>query len=207
MVHAQVDERVGQQGRRHRRGFSQADGLVQERLGLEVLAGAAQGDGEVQQGIDDQARAVAPREAAHVDAHPVQLDRLRELPLRPQVGRVGMHHVVERAPVAELGGLHRLVEVRLGRGHVAFGRRGQGLLQQFERVRRSHDRPTMARRPSPASPGGGLPPLSGRRRPAWRPRRCGRSRNRCAAARRARRSRPGGQGRSRPPSPGPSRRR
>ena len=47
MVHAQVDERVGQQGRRHRRGFGQADGLVQERLGLEVLAGTAQGDGEV----------------------------------------------------------------------------------------------------------------------------------------------------------------
>jgi len=153
VMHAQVGERVGQQGARHRGRFGETDRLVQQRLRLEVLAGAAQGDREVQQRVDDQAGAVASGEAAHVQPHPLQLDRLRELPLRAQVGRVGVHHVVERAAIAELGGLHRLVEVGLRRGHVAGRRGGEGLLEQFERVRRRHDRPTMGRWAGRASPG------------------------------------------------------
>ena len=66
VMHAQVGQRVGQQGARHRGRLGETDRLVQQCLGLEVLAGAAQGDYQVQQGVDDQAGTVAPREAAHV---------------------------------------------------------------------------------------------------------------------------------------------
>ena len=154
VMEAEVGEGVAEQrAGRHRRLFGQRHGLEQQGFGLEVVARRSQRQRQVHDRVDDDRRLVAAREPAHVEPHPVELDRLRELPLRPQVRRVGMHHVVERRPVAELRRLQRLFEVRLGRGHVAGPGRGQGVLQELDRVWLGHDPVIMASRPPPARKG------------------------------------------------------